>query len=326
MTRFSTTEILDLLRDRGLRVTPQRRAILGAFRGGRSEHLSADEVYLRACELVPELSRATVYATLAEFREVGLLAAFGTPEPVRYETAVKPHAHFRCDLCLRVFDLPSGRPDPAQILNPGFTARLVETRVDGVCDECNEYAAGLQAGADAMRQTRPPAGTPMLPGAAVIEMPSPVGPLFLAATPGGLTRLAFEDHGDAAALSALAGQGGGARAARQHLAHARNALDRYFAGEPATPTCVVDWEPLAPSSAAALRATERIAYAAHRCYTNLDLEISPRDLGLTFGANPIPIIVPCHRVTQGAKFPAVFVGGSDRRRWLIAHERAHSRA
>ena len=35
----------------------------------------------------------------------GLLAAFGTPEPVRYETNTEPHDHFRCRLCLRLFDL-----------------------------------------------------------------------------------------------------------------------------------------------------------------------------------------------------------------------------
>src|SRR5690348_18104211 len=76
----------ELLRARGLRSTPQRRAILAAFRGGTAEHLSADEVYARAAESVPDLSRGTVYATLAEFSELGLLSASGAPEPVRYET------------------------------------------------------------------------------------------------------------------------------------------------------------------------------------------------------------------------------------------------
>src|ERR1700679_2267770 len=104
-----------ILRARGMRSTPQRRMILSIFAGGRTEHLAADEVYARASRLLPELSRATVYATLAEFSELGLLSAFGSPEPVRYETNLEPHAHFRCGLCWRVFDLVGGRQDPGDL-------------------------------------------------------------------------------------------------------------------------------------------------------------------------------------------------------------------
>ena len=81
------------------------RAILLAFSSGLGEHLSADEVHARASRELPDLGRGTVYATLAEFTEAGLLAAFGTSEPVRYETNTEPHDHFRCRLCLRLFDL-----------------------------------------------------------------------------------------------------------------------------------------------------------------------------------------------------------------------------
>jgi methylated-DNA-[protein]-cysteine S-methyltransferase len=42
------------------------------------------------------------------------------------------------------------------------------------------------------------------------------------------------------------------------------------------------------------------------------------------GANPVPIATPCHRVTRGVETPLAFVGGTDRRMWLDAHERAHA--
>ena len=100
----------ELLRARGLRVTPQRRAILGAFSHGAAEHLSADEIHARAAAVVPELGRGTVYAALAELTELGLLAARGSPEPVRYETNTEPHQHFRCRLCLRLFDVALADP------------------------------------------------------------------------------------------------------------------------------------------------------------------------------------------------------------------------
>src|ERR1700729_1909064 len=145
----------ELLRARGLRSTPQRRAILSAFAGGRTEHLSADEIYARASEALSGLSRATVYATLAEFSELGLLSAFGSPEPVRYDTNLEPHAHFRCHMCLRPSDLAGGRRVPGDINGPGFVVERVETRAEGVCDECTAYAAGPKAGASAMSKAGP---------------------------------------------------------------------------------------------------------------------------------------------------------------------------
>ena len=54
------------------------------------------------------------------------------------------------------------------------------------------------------------------------------------------------------------------------------------------------------------------------------MPLAPREIGLIFGANPIPIITPCHRVIRGTEVPTSFVGGVDRRQWLDAHELNHS--
>ena len=308
------------LRARGLRSTPQRRAILGAFHGDPAEHLSADEVYARAAESVPDLSRGTVYATLAEFSELGLLAAFGAPEPVRYETNTTHHAHLRCRLCLRIFDLASGLQNPEEITDPGFSVERIDTRAEGICAECNDYAAGLKAGARAITQSGPAADTLAAPGVATAILDGPLGPLLLAATPQGLTRVAFEDHGDFDALRAHATSRRGSQAARRHLADAAANLRDYFAGNTHRPQWVIDWAFLESSGAPALKSTESIPYAAHRSYTNLTNTGSARDLGRIMGANPIPIIAPCHRVTRGIETPTIFVGGTDRRHWLENHE------
>jgi Fe2+ or Zn2+ uptake regulation protein/O6-methylguanine-DNA--protein-cysteine methyltransferase len=278
----------ELLRGRGMRSTPQRRAILTVFHGGRSEHLSADEVYAKASRLLPDLSRGTVYATLAEFSELGLVSAFGSPEPVRYETNVDLHAHFRCRLCLRVFDLSGGLQDPEEINDPGFTVERVETRAEGICAECADYDAGLHTGAQSIRTTGPSSDTLSAAGTAVAEIGSPLGSLFLAATPKGLIRVAFEDHADADALGARASSRRGSQAARQHLADATENLRRYFAGEQTHSRYVIDWEHLASAGPDALMAPEMIPYASHCSYSDLDVQISAHDLGRIFGANPIP--------------------------------------
>jgi Fe2+ or Zn2+ uptake regulation protein/O6-methylguanine-DNA--protein-cysteine methyltransferase len=310
-----------LLRSRGMRSTPQRRAILSAFTGGRTEHLSADEIYARASRLLPDLSRATVYATLAEFSELALLSAFGNPEPVRYETNLAPHAHFRCRLCIRTFDLASDQRATADISDPGFSVERVELYAEGICDECNDYDLGLREGARAIIASGPSAGTLTVSGAAASTTASPLGELLLAATPQGLTRVAFEDHGDAGALRGHAASRRGSQAARRHLMDAGTSLQSYFDGELGRPTCQVDWDSLG-SDARALLETEMIPYAAQRSYSDLDQGLPARDLGHVLGRNPIPILMPCHRVGRGAESPTSFVGGTVRRRWLEAHERS----
>ena len=243
----------ELLRARGLRSTPQRRAILEAFQGGPAEHLSADEVYARAAESVPDLSRGTVYATLAEFSELGLLSAYGAPEPVRYETNTTHHSHFRCRLCLRTFDLVSGLQNPEEITDPGFAVERVDTRAEGICTECNDYDAGLRAGARAISQSGPAADTLAAPGVATATLDGPLGPLLLAATPQGLTRVAFEGHGDFDALRAYATSRRGSQAARRHLADAAAKLRDYFAGSTDRVHWVIDWAFLETSGAPALQ-------------------------------------------------------------------------
>jgi methylated-DNA-[protein]-cysteine S-methyltransferase len=292
------------------------------FEGGRAEHLSADEVYARAAESLPDLSRGTVYAALAEFSELGLLAASGSPEPVRYETNTTHHSHFRCRLCLRIFDLLSGLQSPEEITDPGFTVERVDTRAEGICADCNDYDGGLRAGARAISQSGPATDTLAAAGVAAATLDGPLGTLLLAATPDGLIRVAFEGHGDFDALRARATSRRGSQAARRHLADTTDELSGYFAGNTSRPQWVIDWTFLESPCAPALRSTESIPYGGRRSYIDLPRPGSARDLGWIMGANPIPIVVPCHRVTRGVEVPTTFVGGIDRRHWLESHETA----
>jgi Fe2+ or Zn2+ uptake regulation protein/O6-methylguanine-DNA--protein-cysteine methyltransferase len=317
---LTTDQAGDLLRAHGLRSTPQRRAILGAFHGGRSEHLSADEVYAHASQPLPDLSRGTVYATLAEFSELGLLSAFGAPEPVRYETNTTHHSHFRCRLCLRVFDLVSGLPETTDITDRGFAVERADTRAEGVCADCNDYAAGLKAGVRAISLAGRSGDALAAPGVATIGTSGPLGALMLAANATGLIRLAFEGHGDFDALQARSSSRRGSQPARRHLNDAVERLDDYFAGGTGHPTWPVDWDFLEASGGPALRAIQAIPYARRRSYSDLGSPVAARDLGRIMGANPIPIIAPCHRVTRGVEVPTMFVAGPERRHWLETHE------
>jgi len=314
----------DMLRSHGLRSTPQRRAILAAFEGGYAEHLSADEVHARAVLTHPDLSRATVYATLAELTELGLLGAIGAAEPVRYETNAAAHDHFRCRVCLRHFDLESVLDEPPAIARRGFTVEWVETRLEGVCAECADYRRGLASGARSMREPEPVAGLLDRPGVAYAAADGPLGELQLAASADGLVRLAFEEHGDFADLGSRASSRRGSEAARAHVRTAIEELERFFSGELTRFESPLDWSALSAPLAAALRAVSLIPYARHRSYSDLGLELPAREIGHGYGANAIPLFTPCHRVTRGVETPDVFVGGGERRHWLDAHERRHA--
>jgi hypothetical protein len=76
-----------------------------------------------------------------------------------------------------------------------------------------------------------------------------------------------------------------------------------------------------PPPASALQTTETIPYASHRSYSDLDQPLSAHDLGRLFGANPIPLLMPCHRVIRGNEIPDSFVGGAERRHGLMCTSR-----
>lgn len=312
---------VDLLRNHGLRSTPQRRAILTAFRGGSTEHLSADEVHARASQTLPDLGRGTVYATLAEFTELGLLAAFGLPEPVRYETNMAAHDHFRCRVCLRLFDLDGLTPVVGRGTQQGFLVERVETRAEGVCTDCIDYETGLRTAARAILTTPPLGDSLQTRGTAATEINTPLGALLLAATQQGMIRIAFPEHADASQLRDLAAQRRGSAAGRRHLDQATQELARYLTGESRRIDCVIDWATLEDHAPDVLQTTHEIPYAETRSYTDLNVGRTPRELGAALGANPVAIIRPCHRVTRGVEIPDTFVGGTQRRTNLLTLER-----
>ena len=57
-------------------------------------------------------------------------------------------------------------------------------------------------------------------------------------------------------------------------------------------------------------------------YDVLDTPAGPRERGRVLGANPLVILIPCHRVMRGRGVPADYVGGTERRLALCALERS----
>ena len=316
MRQMANPEPTRVLRDRGLRVTPQRRAILESFTDRATEHLSADEVHSRASAVLPELGRGTVYAALAELTELGVLSARGSPEPVRYEMNTAPHQHFRCRLCLRLYDVALPEPEVSGLTSEGFAVEQLTVTAEGVCAECADYDKGLHRGAKAAR------GTPSqdLPdGIAGGAMDTPMGEVALGATSEGLVRIVFPGHADAERLDTARRSRRGSRAAHQHVASGKGAVSDYFAGRPIR-DCAIDFDALA--GAGTLEAVMAVPRAERLSYERLDSPAGALERGLALGNNPLAIVVPCHRVTRGGELPDEYVGGAERRLALNELERS----
>ena len=303
------------LRERRLRVTPQRRAILQAFESGTDEHLSADEVMARASVAVPELGRGTVYATLAELTDVGLLASVGYAEPVRYETNLDPHDHFHCRLCQRLFDVPWSGGELVRRLPAGHAIESVAIRAHGVCAECRDYERGLSAGAARIRRRA------TVDAAAAAELTcttvaSPVGELVLAASADGIARIAFQGHADFTLLSGRAQTRRGPVAGRRRVTQLASTLVQYFEGSRSPGQDEVDWRFCTPAVAAALVSVNEIPCGGRRSYERLAGGLSAFDCGYAMGTNPVPLLVPCHRVTRGSERSDAYSGGARRLRVL----------
>lgn len=130
---------VERLRNAGLRVTPQRRAVWAAFEGGASGHLTADEVFERARYKLPELARATVYNSLAELVRAGLLQTVEGLGAVRYDPNLDPgHHHFRCRGCGGLYDVhPEGVENLSLLEDKGFIVDRKVVLFEGLCPKCS---------------------------------------------------------------------------------------------------------------------------------------------------------------------------------------------
>jgi Fur family iron response transcriptional regulator len=112
-------ECMDLLRQAGLRPTRQR-LVLGEFlfsRGGR--HVTADMIYTEAAEANLQISRATVYNTLNQFTEAGLLRQIGVDGSKSFfDTNPGTHHHFFVDHEDRLLDVPAPGVEIDQLPEP----------------------------------------------------------------------------------------------------------------------------------------------------------------------------------------------------------------
>jgi Fur family ferric uptake transcriptional regulator len=137
---------LEKLRERGLRLTPQREMILSTMH--EMEGLvTAEAIYAQVQSITSAIDISTVYRTLDLLQEFGIVACIDPRDGQhRYELlgVHGPHIHLICQSCGKVtgIDLEEARPLAEQLkAKYGFTADLDHLSIAGLCRACAERAA-----------------------------------------------------------------------------------------------------------------------------------------------------------------------------------------
>jgi methylated-DNA-[protein]-cysteine S-methyltransferase len=162
-------------------------------------------------------------------------------------------------------------------------------------------------------------------------VPSPVGDLVAAVTPRGLVILAYVDGRLDERLELLARRvSPRVLEAPARLDGPRRQLDEYFEGRRRDFELAIDWALVRGFGREVLRATAEIPYGRVATYREVAAQAgSPRATraaGNALGANPMPIVVPCHRVVRTGGGLGGYTGGLDRKRRLLALERERAPA
>ena len=117
------------------RHSPKRDAILDCIRSTHS-HPAAEWVYAQLKPTIPDLSLATVYRNLAQFRRDGTIQVIGNVDgEERYDADLSPHSHFICRTCGKVADLPFSEVNMPDTSGVGKMESCSVTFY-GCCNEC----------------------------------------------------------------------------------------------------------------------------------------------------------------------------------------------
>jgi methylated-DNA-[protein]-cysteine S-methyltransferase len=150
---------------------------------------------------------------------------------------------------------------------------------------------------------------------------SPVGELFVAATDAGLARISYFPEG----MDDVLARTFGPRVLRSPLDDVRRELDEYFAGTRRQFDLPIDLR-VAPFHASVLAELARVPYGTTETYGALAAKAgrprAARAVGTVMNRNPIPIVLPCHRIVGANGSLTGYAGGLDVKRHLLRLEGA----
>jgi Fur family peroxide stress response transcriptional regulator len=133
-------ELVDRLRARTVRVTPQRLAIAEAVLNS-TDHPTVQQIYERVRNNFPSMTLATIYSTLGVLERNGLIQELPFERMSRYEPNMDPHVNLVCIACENVMDADAGQEAVVRLKNRIVNEsdfQIAWQRVDfyGWCPSC----------------------------------------------------------------------------------------------------------------------------------------------------------------------------------------------
>ena len=136
-TRSISTETLkNLLQQKGVKPSVQRLSIL-RYVMENMDHPSVDKIYQKLLPQIPTLSKTTVYNTLKQLTEKGLISALNIDDAeIRYDFVEQPHAHFICLNCGRIYDIEMESAIYQIQVVEGHQVTSIQINFKGICNNC----------------------------------------------------------------------------------------------------------------------------------------------------------------------------------------------
>lgn len=143
MSEAVEADVIEVLRARGLRMTPQRRAIVAEVMRTRG-HISPTALARKVQGDMPGVNASTIYRTLSLLEEVGVLSHAHLETGAEYHRAEEAgHVHLTCSRCGAEDDLSLEEAEALQELinrHHGFLPDLTHFAISGLCSECQKVA------------------------------------------------------------------------------------------------------------------------------------------------------------------------------------------
>jgi methylated-DNA-[protein]-cysteine S-methyltransferase len=160
---------------------------------------------------------------------------------------------------------------------------------------------------------------------ALATMDSPIGELLVAVTPRGLAAISFDDDDRERVVARLAREvSPRVMEAAAPTDRARRELEEYFRAERHRFDLSLDRRLIGPFAWKVLRATSGVGFGELATYgeiaRRIDRPSAARAVGRALGSNPIPIVIPCHRIVGASGALTGYAGGLPRKQALLRLE------
>ena len=135
------------LKESGLKITPQRRAIINILIGHENRHLSSEEIYDLVRENCPEIGLATVYRTMQLLDEIGVISKLNLDDGcIRYEINLNKsdchnHHHLICKNCSKIIEVEDDLMDDVENkIQSAYKFKILDHDVKfyGICEDCEK--------------------------------------------------------------------------------------------------------------------------------------------------------------------------------------------